>query len=213
MTYRRAVPFLLGMLVASCGGREVAPPAPDPVETRLLEIAREYLDYGRVDDGTRWSPLDCALRPSLARFSDSNDAATHGRKIYYLFARDRDAYVAGIDKTQPIGQVIVKEAWHPVPAPKGSNGVELPRTPTGGIDVPAIPTDRGGMHVPYAKQDGRIFTTGAKSGLFIMLKQAEGWVYATVAADGSRVLQAGRIASCIGCHRDAKPDSLFGLGK
>lgn len=212
MVYRRAVPVLLGLLMASCGAREAAPPAADPVESRLLEIARGYLDYGRVDDLNRWSPGLCIMQPSQARLSASDDGATHGRKIYYLFARNRAAYVAGIIKLQPIGQAIVKEAWEPVPAPRGVNGVELPRTPDGGIHVPEIPADRGGRYIPYAKQEGRVFTTGAKSGLFIMLKQAEGWVYATVAADGSRVLQAGRIASCIGCHRDAKPDSLFGLG-
>jgi hypothetical protein len=44
-----------------------------------------------------------------------------------------------------------------------------------------------------------------------MLKRDGAWTYATVTADGGRVIQSGAIASCVACHRDAKPDSLFGL--
>jgi len=54
------------------------------------------------------------------------------------------------------------------------------------------------------------YRAGAKTGLFIMLKQGGAWAYATVSPDGARVLQSGRIESCMGCHRKATHDSLFG---
>jgi hypothetical protein len=38
----------------------------------------------------------------------------------------------------------------------------------------------------------------------------EGWVYATVQADGA-VTAYGQIPSCIVCHRRAGPDRMFGL--
>lgn len=194
MSMRRLAAILAAGILASCG----TPPAGSPLDARLLEIAGEYLKYGRVDDLNRWAPTLCALHPSRARFSESGDDATHGRKIYYLFARDRDAYVNGIKNPQPEGQVIVKEAWNPVPV----EGFEIPEQAR---------NDEGGRYVPDAKLDERTYTTGAKSGLFIMLKRGGGWTYATVTPEGDRVLQSGQVTSCIGCHRDAKPDSLFGL--
>jgi hypothetical protein len=62
-----------------------------------------------------------------------------------------------------------------------------------------------------AKRDGHSYTAGDKHGLFIMFKDDQGWHYGTVAPDGKRVLQSGRISSCVKCHQDAKPDSLYGL--
>ena len=39
----------------------------------------------------------------------------------------------------------------------------------------------------------------------------DGWVYGTVAVDGS-VTSAGRVASCMGCHDEsATHERLFGL--
>jgi hypothetical protein len=169
------------------------------LDQRLLAVAGEYLKYGRVDDLNRWSPELCSLKPSRGRMSASEDSTTHGRKIYYVFARDRDAYVSGIRSSQPVGQVVVKEAWEPVPA----------QPPAHSLDD--LAGDEGGSYVPRAELDGKTFKTGARSGLFIMLKEETGWRYGTVSADGARVVQSGDVRSCIGCHRDAKPDSLFGL--
>jgi hypothetical protein len=133
----RVAAALASLVMISCA--KTPPPAPEPppqasaaIQKRLLEIAREYVDYGRVDDVNRWSPESCVMMPSQARFSAGDEAATHGRKIYFLFARDRNAYTSGIKKTQPEEQVIVKEAWKSVPAPKGS-GLELFKNPDGGI--------------------------------------------------------------------------------
>ena len=56
----------------------------------LLKIAAGYKAYGRVDDLNRWAPKLCLLAPSRARFSKSDEAETHGEKLYFLFAKDLD---------------------------------------------------------------------------------------------------------------------------
>lgn len=78
----------------------------------LLEIASEYKSYGKVDDMAKWAPWQCAAPPPpVARRSQSRDPNTHGRKLYFLFARDRNDYIA---KENPkVGQTIVKESWIP----------------------------------------------------------------------------------------------------
>lgn len=97
---------LLGLL---CLGACAVPPPPTP---DLLELAKEYPSYGKVDDRKRWAPAMCASPPEpMRRTSASTDLATHGRKSYFLYAKDRAAYLAG--KEQPIGQVLVKESWIP----------------------------------------------------------------------------------------------------
>jgi hypothetical protein len=83
-------------------------------ELLLSSAARTYLDYGRVDDDLRTAPTDCkAPAPPSPRRSASRDGATHGRKMYYLFARDRLAYLHARDLDQPEGQILVKESWIP----------------------------------------------------------------------------------------------------
>ena len=200
--WMRILALIAAVGLASCAKAPTTTPEPagDPaLEKRLLEIAAEYVTYGRVDDMNRWSPELCSLKPSRGRVSAAPGEANHGRKLYYLFARDRRAYIHGIKDAQPDGQAIVKEAWEPVPAPEGR------------LDVHRTPADEGGRYVPLARKDGKAYSPGPKSGLFIMLKEGSGWQYGTVSADGRRVLQSGQLASCLGCHRDARPDSLFGL--
>src|SRR4026209_1719178 len=89
------------LLLASCS-RGPTPEAAKPATTQpatvvdqvspqsrtLLDIARTYAGYKKLIEGRRWSPLDCtAPTPTLER-SRSGDDLTHGRKLYYLFARD-----------------------------------------------------------------------------------------------------------------------------
>jgi len=85
----------------------------------LAPILRGYADYGRVDDDPRWAPDNCRApaEPPL-RKSASRDEATHGRKLYYLFAKNREAYLHARDHDQPDGQVVVKESWFPGPERK-----------------------------------------------------------------------------------------------
>lgn len=152
---------------------------PDP---RILEAARAYPAYGKVDDTSRWAPTDCAAPPPApARLSASRDEATHGRKLYYLFAKDRGAYLHSRELPQPPGQVVVKESWYP--------GIHATLQPL-------VPGDPGPLFL-------MLKTGGAESD--------GGWIYATVSADRKTVTASGRIASCMECHEQAKNDRLFGL--
>ena len=43
-----------------------------------------------------WAPFLCRQPlPGVAHVSDSNDATTHGQKLYSVFVKHRDAYPAG----------------------------------------------------------------------------------------------------------------------
>ena len=202
-----------------------------PFDARLLEIAKNYRSYGRVDDETRWAPWLCRMpMPSLARVSRSEDDATHGEKLYFLFARQRDAYLrVGSGQAAKPGQVIVKESWHPVELSENADGIAeqlqrrafLPKE-----SRKLVAHDSGktfatrGSYVPYAKKDGKLFKADRLAGLFIMFKtDAEaastdnGWVYGTVTADGRQVTAAGRIQSCMNCHQEAPHGRLFGLNR
>ncbi|MCW5823891.1 MAG: cytochrome P460 family protein [Cyanobacteria bacterium TGS_CYA1] len=79
---------------------------------KLLEIAAKYKSYGKVDDLSKWAPWLCsAPPPPVARISQSKDQDTHGRKLYFLYAQNRNEYVE--KKAPQVGQTIVKEAWIP----------------------------------------------------------------------------------------------------
>ena len=78
----------------------------------LLDIAAKYKSYGKVDDMAKWAPWLCAPPPApVAKVSQSKDTDTHGRKLYFLYALNRNEYVA--KKTPQVGQTIVKESWIP----------------------------------------------------------------------------------------------------
>lgn len=157
---------------------------------KLLEAARQYQTFGKVDDLRRWAPWLCmAPPPSKARISTSADTATHGRKIYFVFAKDREAYVK--QSADQIGQIIVKESWMP-PA---------------GLKEGSEDNTTGSAKQLTEKHD-----------LFIMMKldpktadTDEGWVYGTITADGQKVTSAGRVQSCMGCHMNAQHNRLFGM--
>src|SRR5262245_53486232 len=60
----------------------------------LHQLPKEYEKWGRVDDEAHWAPWLCRMpAPGMARFSKSDDADTHGQKLYSLFARDRHDYI------------------------------------------------------------------------------------------------------------------------
>lgn len=187
-----------------CGGESSPPtPTPGPFDARLLEIAGTYLKFHRVDDQIHLAPTMCAMvNFSIPRLSASTDEKTHGKKLYYLFAKHRDEYWdAPKQASQPIGQVVVKEAWH------------------------ADETTQTKFKDPHSQLEGKSFAhegkflaPGEKKGLYIMLKMDpktdgtdQGWVYGTVTPDGKTVTSAGRVASCMKCHEEAKFDRLFGV--
>src|SRR5688572_28079776 len=101
----RTASFAALLLLGACAT------ADDP---KLLDATRNYAAYGKVDNADRWAVTDCrAPEPAPPRVSASRDLETHGRKLYYLFAKDREAYRLAKEFSQPQGQVVVKESWIP----------------------------------------------------------------------------------------------------
>lgn len=173
----------------------------------LRAIAAGYAQWGRVEDEMRWAPWLCRMpMPATARLSDSGDDATHGRKLYTLYAKDPVAYGAPrsfmpapeIASLAGLTQVVVKEAFRPV---------EVATDPGMGLGRDLLP----------AEKDGKRYMPGEPMGLYVIFKPKKplaetdaGWVYGTIATDGKLVTSAGRVASCMGCHEDAKHERLFG---
>ena len=127
---KRLAPLLL---LAGC-----TIPAPDPVKDVLRNALRTYPSYGRVDDELRLAPTGCLaptregpsfLLPSPRRTSASRDETTHGKKEYYLFAKDRFAYLHAKDVDQPDGQVLVKESWFPPKVAEGTSWFDRQKGP------------------------------------------------------------------------------------
>jgi hypothetical protein len=211
---------LVGCGIGLCGtGHPGDPPADEAsVRRELLEIAANYRTWGRVDDEARWAPELCRMpMPPRAHLSDSTDEQTHGRKLYSLFARDRHAYARlAPGQTVKVGQVVVKQSW--VPEEVTGKEADEARTRGPGTPTPARPEERTDGFYPYAVRDGKVFKAVKVSGLFVMMKldpktpgTDDGWVYATLTADGKTITAAGRIESCMNCHVQAKGDRLFGL--
>lgn len=192
---------------------------------RLLEIAAEYQQYERVDQTMRWSPSLCFLPPeasnppkNLGLISQSTSDATHGKKLYFLYARKPSEYrnhiwrlSSNTKQRAPLGQVLVKEAWHPIKKKK-LEPARIGNTP------PATKSSNPHNSKPFAVHGQDKYHAGDKKGLFIMFKTLEstpgtdqGWVYGTVSADAKRVLSVGRLKNCMQCHREAAYDRQIGI--
>lgn len=187
-----------------------------PFHKELLQVAKDYKAWGRVDDEVRFAPELCRLpNPGVARFSASKDEDTHGQKLYSLFARDQWAYMRlDAKKEAAVGQTIVKESWVPEETTDvGPGGIDSKKVVRTG-DSPF----KGDNFYPYATRGGKVFKASKPAGLFVMMKLDQkmpdtdgGWVYGTVSADGKTVTAAGKVESCMKCHQEAKTDRLFGL--
>jgi hypothetical protein len=205
-------------------------PAEGPFHKDLLKVAADYKTWGRVDDEMRWAPTLCrAPAPGRVYQSASMDNATHGQKLYSIFARKRDDYFQHLKgKTVAVGQVIVKQSWLPeeVTDPKERPAQrydfhKVIRTPDPNPDPKRSQFAHEADHFyPYILKGDRVFKAAKQADLFIMMKldpktpaTDQGWVYATVTPDGKNVTSAGKIESCMKCHQDAKGDRLFGLWK
>jgi hypothetical protein len=172
------------------------------------------------------APFDCrapswrvAPNPSEAKTDDLG----HGHKLYYLYAKDVHAYRAqsglvldyvGFERVdpgppvtaQPVGQVIVKEAWTDIAVAEGDLAPARPKA------LPERATDRTWI-------DGKAHRIGDKAALFAMVKVADhevpgsdaGWVYATLTPDGATVTSLGTLPTCMRCHTRAPSDRLFGV--
>lgn len=195
---------------------------PGPFDAQVQEIAATYRQFERVSEHASLAMLACAA-PTPARGvlqSTSNDTDTHGRKLYFLYAKHASSYrqigdpffrspeVASWVESTAVGQVIVKESFVPVKVAVNQKPSPLHGDPKG-LTYPA----------EYIRNpDGTFYKTGEPAGLFIMFKldpetpgTDEGWVYAATSPDGMLVLDAGRMESCMNCHKRAANDRLFGL--
>jgi len=195
---------------------------------QLFDVAYLYPSWTRVSDVANWAPALCRAPTPSKLLTRSNDPKTHGQKLYYLFARDPQAYgvetvkpptselsssllmkSAGpaaaakreIASTAPVGQVIVKQSWNPKQVEEGSMAYRA-----------SSEIIRG--------HDGKLYTPDTPGPLFIMMKLAldtpgtdEGWVYATMTYRGRTIEASGKMASCMGCHTNAPHDRLFGLAR
>lgn len=194
-----SVAALLGAALSADDARPLT--ALERYGPRLLEIAREYSKYKRPDAAIRWAPELCSVPPAQLngglRVSGAKEGTPHAKKLYHLFVKDLPSYAKmSKQKAAPVGQVIVKEAFAPVP-----------------LDRDAIPP-----RTRVAWAGGKPFAKGKKKALFVMFKAPvgspdsdRGWVYGTVSADGKQVTSAGRVESCMGCHVNAPHDRQYGL--
>lgn len=226
--------FALSLTLVACAPRtgvEEAPAEPVegvaeptaamPFEAELLTAAREFRTWDRVSDRANWAPTDCWVPPpSGVLASDSKDALTHGRKLYFLYAKESALYdelslwpdtsrdPAGFADLarRMIGQVLVKESF----AAEEVNPDTVPRRQAAAPRDRVIPED-------YLIEGERAFRAGEPGALFVMLKldpatpgTDEGWVYGTLTPDGTRVTAAGRIESCMDCHVSEGRDRMYG---
>ncbi|HVZ92977.1 MAG TPA: cytochrome P460 family protein [Phycisphaerales bacterium] len=179
-------------------------------ERRLLEAGAEYRQWDRVSDRAHWAPEMCLALPKTdSQLSESADSSTHGGKLYYLFAKYGGTYdreIGGRPQVpQQAGQVIVKQSWTPKEVPPERGSSEQSRS------------IRERHSLAFAERDGKYWEPGEAKELFVMLKNDPpfystdgGWTYAVLTPDGGRVLRAGMLRDCMGCHEKAPFDSLFG---
>ncbi|WP_437840607.1 hypothetical protein [Sorangium sp. So ce1153] len=193
------------------------PAAAAEIDARFVPLIasafRDYKAWGRVDDELRWAPWLCRLPlPGRARMSDAEDGG-HARKLYSVFARNHDTYPlvqTEAPVSQPVGQVLVKESYHPELVDKAPEFPEPP--PSSSNDASGTPDHFD----PYVRDGERIYRASRFAGAYVVLKVAPetpgtdaGWVYGTVTPSGE-VTSAGRVASCMGCHVSARHERVFG---
>ena len=189
---------------------------PDDLNELMLAARHDYPNYGHAEGELsgdyRFAPGLCRSPGGpVGRFSDSDDLATHGGKLYTLYARDRAAYISlytakkyadlkelgDLRQPQPVGQVIVKESFTPREMPS-----DAPRS----------------QGIGPAVRDGRSYLPGGRRDLFVMINLGpdvkgtdDGWVYGTLTPDYCRVSSAGLVGNCMKCHDSAPNGRLFGL--
>lgn len=191
-------------LLAAC---TTSPSPPPPCTQDLLAIARDYPSWPRVSDQANFAPTDCRIPPPAGvQRSTSEHTATHGQKLYFLFARHPDHYRTGTDPS-PTGQTLVKQSFTAEPVAADA----VPHLPNPGPFGRTIPAE-------YRRDGDQTCRTGEPRELFVMHKYPpdtpdtdQGWVYAVLSPDGTRVLAAGALQTCMKCHTEATTDRLFGM--
>jgi hypothetical protein len=182
----------------------------------MLAIGHDYPNYGHAEGELsgdyRFAPSMCKPPGGpVGRISESDDTATHGSKLYTMYARDRAEYMSlywakryadtkelgDLRKPQPVGQIIVKESFTPREV---SN------------------YDSRSQGIGPAVRDGKYFLPGERRDLFVMVYLGpdikgtdNGWVYGTLTPDYRQVTSAGLVNNCMKCHDSAPDGRLFGL--
>lgn len=180
------------LILAGCAS---APTTAD----RLREVGRDYRAFAKLNAAYHWAPTLCvASVPAPGVISRSADVATHGGKLYNLYARHEGPYEGG--RAQPDDQVLVKESWEPLPASPEEEAAWKAGGPPEGV----------------ARFHGRHYRPGGKKELYVMLRSKDpeadqGWMYAVLSPEGSPVLSVGRRSACADCHVRAGPSRVFGL--
>lgn len=231
---RLRVPVPL-LLLAACsweGDRSSAAPGPAP-ESRIppgdLEaIARTYGSWSRADSSVRVAPERCQSDGGDTRWSAGEDGVAHGRKLFYVYPKDLEAYSEAGAALQPAGQVIVKETFSAREVPEEEarrSGGLVPLTKSAGegeSGAGGVPRDVHWIVNParLARRSGKLYAPDTPTGLYIMVKGNPadagtdgGWLYAVTSMDGRVVHANGRLESCVACHVRAPRDRMFGLSR
>lgn len=178
----------------------------DLLEARALQIAADYREWHSVYVDPHWAPTMCAAPSPHAIESRAKDGSAHARKLYFLFTNHLNNYLGLSDSDADNSHfaddfALVKESWtHKLV--EGSPPVEedvaspLPAGEAGSATV-AVPDERYALFLMFRVEPGP-------------LDSDDGWIYATTTADGSEVIEVGKIASCMGCHAKAPHGRLFG---
>lgn len=202
------------------------PAEPVSFEQPLLEAAAAYKDFAQVSDNLGWTPTLCRSGPNKwleTATSAAAEGTPHGRKLYNLFARFPDEYRDAHTAPASVGQTIVKEAWLPSDTPEpGPFARTLIRRPAREAPAASQPNptewDFEMMLQEYLRdeREGEYVYVGAKAELFIMHRfdpatpgTDDGWIYGVVTPEGDRVIEAGLLENCMGCHQQHK-SRLFG---
>jgi hypothetical protein len=231
------------VVLCGCGGTiesKTEPPKPaEPAVPQVVldgqfveplrDAARAYLAWGRVDARPNIAPMMCDIprrrdygSTGDVHLSSAGEESPHGRKLYYLYAKDRDGYRAmGPETSLPIGTTVVKEAFAPRPATAAEVTAmkALEEEDFIGRPTTRMSRDDAAPGRAYVELDGAYVVPDAALGLYIMTKVGDaaepgtddGWIYGTITPDGA-VTSAGRVGTCMGCHVDQAPhERLFGL--
>jgi hypothetical protein len=187
-------------------------------EKDLAQVFAEYKAWGRVDDELRWAPWLCRMpMPAAPHMSGAEDGG-HAQKLYSVFARDHRAYVSnGAPAEHPeqkVAQAVVKESY----LPEVISEAEMQRV---AMEEGERRSSTRLLQIDHFRsytrgKDGKFYRAAKLVGLYVILEKPsdtegtdKGFVYATLMPNGE-VTSAGRVASCMGCHVQAKHGRLFG---
>ncbi len=204
----------------------------DEWTNRVRAAVGEYTTWERVSNDPNMAPYSCRwIPPHGIHQSASRDDSTHGRKLYYLYAKHGAAYKTATNFSEvyrerpasAVDQILVKQSWAAIPCARPTAKSEVTASmfvTRPEVSPPLVPENVVPANSPdVVEVNGEFFRAGEFQGLFMMMQVGppgtpgtdEGWVYASVAADRQTIHEVGLIESCVECHRSAPHGRLFGL--